>query len=106
MPKVTFITHDGEQYDVQAEAGTTLMHAAIDNSVPGIIAECGGACACGTCHCYVDESQIGLLPEPQQDEQDMIECVLDPQDNSRLSCQVVLTDEMDGLKVNLPEAQY
>jgi ferredoxin, 2Fe-2S len=106
MPTITFTTHDGEQLVVDAEAGTTLMHAAIDNDVPGIVAECGGACACGTCHCYIDESQLSLVQPPDQDEQDMIEFVLGPKENSRLSCQVVITDAMDGLKVSLPESQY
>ncbi len=106
MPSIKFITHDGNEYEVQAETGTSVMQAALDNGIDAIIAECGGACSCATCHCYVDESWTDKIEGPADLEKDMLDCVLDPQDNSRLSCQIKLTDAMDGLVVRLPESQY
>lgn len=105
MPKVTFIEHNGAQHTVDAKSGQTLMQAAMENLVPGILADCGGYCNCATCHCFVDQAWIAALPSPGQPEQDMLACAIDPQDNSRLSCQIVLTDAMDGLVVRLPASQ-
>jgi ferredoxin, 2Fe-2S len=106
MPLIKFVSHDGNEQEVHAASGTSVMHAAVDNGIDGIIAECGGACSCATCHCYVDEAWLSKLEEPSAIEKEMIECVLDPEPNSRLSCQVVVTDELDGLVVRLPENQF
>jgi len=106
MPLIKFISHDGNEQEVHAAAGTSVMHAAVDNGIDGIIAECGGACSCATCHCYIDETWLSKLEDPSAIEKEMIECVLDPESNSRLSCQVVVTDELEGLVVRLPENQF
>lgn len=106
MPLIKFVNHDGNVMEVHATAGTSVMQAAVDNGVDGIIAECGGACSCATCHCYVDDAWTAKLDVPSDIEKDMIECVLEPQDNSRLSCQLVITDDLDGLVVRLPENQF
>ena len=106
MPLVKFVTHDGNTKEVDVEVGTNLMQAAVDNGIDGIVAECGGACSCATCHCYIDENWVAKTGEPNETEKEMLECVLDPQANSRLSCQVESTDAMDGLVVNIPESQY
>jgi len=106
MPLIKFVNHDGNIIEIHAAAGTSVMQAAVDNSVDGIIAECGGACSCATCHCYVDDAWTSKLEAPTDIEREMIECVLDPEANSRLSCQVVITDELDGMIVRLPENQF
>ncbi len=106
MPQITFVSHDGAVTEVQAEPGTSVMQAAVDNGVDGIIAECGGACSCATCHCYVDDAWMAKVGDPSEIEQDMLECVLDPQENSRLSCQITVSDELDGLVVKVPESQF
>lgn len=106
MAKITFVDFQGNATDVEAEAGTTLMQAALDNGVEGIIGECGGACSCATCHCYVDEAWTAKTGEASGFEKDMLECALEPKPTSRLSCQITLSDELDGLVVHLPESQY
>ncbi|MCK9469427.1 MAG: 2Fe-2S iron-sulfur cluster-binding protein [Porticoccaceae bacterium] len=106
MTKVTFIDHAGTEHQVEVEKGTSLMQAAMDNGVDGIVAECGGACSCATCHCYVDEAWVARTGEPSDIEKDMLDCVLDPQPNSRLSCQIIIDDSLDGLVVRLPESQF
>lgn len=106
MPVVKFVSHDGTTTEVEAEVGTNLMQAAVDNGIDAIIAECGGACSCATCHCYIDDAWTNAVGEASATENDMLECVLDPKENSRLSCQVEVTDAMDGLVVHLPESQY
>lgn len=106
MALITYIAHDGTATQVEVEIGSTVMQGAIDNSVDGIIAECGGACSCATCHCYVDEAWLDKVGEPGELEKEMIEFALDPQPNSRLSCQIEVTDALDGLVVRLPESQY
>jgi 2Fe-2S ferredoxin len=105
MPKVTYVQPDGTPKTVAAPAGTTLMEAAIDNDVEGIVAECGGACSCATCHVYVDPEWLGKIPRPEAQEDGMLDCVLDRRDNSRLSCQIVLTDELDGIVVRVADEQ-
>lgn len=105
MPLVKFISHDGEEKDVHVAAGTTVMHAAVDNGVAGILADCGGACSCATCHCYVDEQWLAKISEPDDVEAQMLDFLVDPQPNSRLSCQIVVEDELDGLVIRLPESQ-
>ena len=106
MATVTFINHKGESVAVQAEPGISLMQAAVNNGVNGIIAECGGACSCATCHCYVEDAWLSRVNPPSQVEKDMLECVLNPQPNSRLSCQITVSAELDGLTVRVPENQY
>jgi len=106
MPKITFIEHDGTPHEVDAEAGMTLMEAAVRNMVPGIEADCGGACACATCHVYVDKAWLEKTGERGEMEEDMLDFAFDVHDNSRLSCQVTLTDDLDGLVVKVPEKQF
>jgi len=104
--KVTFITQGDVRHEVTANAGTTLMQAAVNNSVPGIEADCGGACACGTCHVYVDQAWTAATGTPNEIETGMLEFTLDPQPNSRLSCQIKITEALDGLIVKVPGSQY
>ena len=82
------------------------MQGAVNNSIEGIVAECGGNCSCATCHCYVDEAWIEKLPQMEGTEKELLACVNEPKSNSRLSCQICINDELDGLIVNLPESQY
>ena len=105
MPKVTYIQPDGEPKTVDVRPGTTAMEAAVDNDVAGIVAECGGACSCATCHVYVDPAWLDKLPRPEPQEDGMLDCVLDRRANSRLSCQFVLKDELDGLVVRVADEQ-
>lgn len=105
MAKLTYIAFDGISYDIAADNGTTVMENALRNNVPGIEAECGGACACATCHVYVDEAWVGRLEEPHPMELDMLDFAYDVQPNSRLSCQIVVSDALDGLVVRVPERQ-
>ncbi|MGH1371108.1 MAG: 2Fe-2S iron-sulfur cluster-binding protein [Cellvibrionaceae bacterium] len=105
MAKITFIEHSGEQHCVPAEDGQTLMQVAIDNAVPGIDADCGGGCACGTCHVIVAEQWREKLNPANDNEEAMLSMSPDPQQGSRLSCQVEVNEELDGLVVELPEFQ-
>jgi 2Fe-2S ferredoxin len=105
MAKITYITHDGVPYEVDAENGSTVMENAIKNGVPGIEAECGGACACATCHVYVDEAWADLTGEPEPMEEDMLDFAYDVRPTSRLSCQIKVSDSLDGLVVRIPERQ-
>ena len=105
MPQLTIIEFSGKTHSIDAEEGKSVMQAAIDALVPGILADCGGACSCATCHCYVEPTWVAKLPEPEGAERDMLECALDPQDNSRLSCQLRMTAQADGLVVHLPRSQ-
>jgi 2Fe-2S ferredoxin len=105
MPKVTYFEPDGTERQVEAADGTTVMEAAVDNDVEGIVAECGGACSCATCHVYVDPRWLPKLPAPDAQEDGMLECVLDRRENSRLSCQIVIVQDLDGLVVRVPESQ-
>ncbi|MDG4852175.1 MULTISPECIES: 2Fe-2S iron-sulfur cluster-binding protein [unclassified Mesorhizobium] len=105
MAKLTYIANDGTQFDVEAENGSTVMENAIRNAVPGIEAECGGACACATCHVYVDEAWTGEVGEPDAMEEDMLDFAYDVRPNSRLSCQIKVRDALDGLVVRVPERQ-
>lgn len=105
MPTITLIEHGGEIHTIEAETGQSLMQAAVSNMIEGIVAQCGGNCSCATCHVYVDPDWIDRLTPAGRDERDLIECVSQPQENSRLSCQIPVTDELDGLIVRLPESQ-
>lgn len=105
MPKVTFIEHNGREHSVEAEVGETLMEAAIKHAVPGIVAECGGACSCATCHVYVEETWREAAGEPSEMEEDMLDFAFDVRATSRLSCQVRISPALDGLIVRIPEHQ-
>ncbi|WP_338279385.1 2Fe-2S iron-sulfur cluster-binding protein [Sinorhizobium sp. KGO-5] len=105
MVKLTISASDGRPFEIDAAPGTTLMENAVRNSVPGIEAECGGACACATCHVYVDEEWKGRVGPPNDIEKDMLDFAYDVRENSRLSCQIKLSEAIDGLKVEVPERQ-
>lgn len=105
MPKITFKTHDGKEFTHDGEVGSTVMEVAIKNLVPGIDAECGGACACATCHVYVDPAWKEKTGSPESMEEDMLDFAFDVRDTSRLSCQIKVSDELDGLVVSVPETQ-
>ncbi|MGL4325794.1 MAG: 2Fe-2S iron-sulfur cluster-binding protein [Beijerinckiaceae bacterium] len=105
MPKITFIDADGTRRTVDAEIGSTVMETAIRNSVPGIDAECGGACACATCHVYVDEAWAAQTGKAVPMEEDMLDFAFDVRPTSRLSCQIKVKAELDGLVVNTPAKQ-
>jgi ferredoxin, 2Fe-2S len=105
MVKITFIDVAGTPRTVAAEIGSTVMESAIKNSIPGIEAECGGACACSTCHVYVDEAWTEKTGEPAPMEEDMLDFAYEVKPNSRLSCQIKVTDDLDGLVVRTPERQ-
>lgn len=106
MVKITFIQPDDSTQVVEAEPGTTLMEAAKLNSVPGVEAECGGACACATCHVYIDDAWREKTGTPSQMEEDMLDFAFDVRDSSRLSCQIKLSQELDGIVVRVPEKQF
>jgi len=107
MPKVTYVEHDGVTHTVDLAVGLTVMEGAIKNNISGIQGECGGSMACATCHVYVDEQWLGRLIERSSEEEDMLECAAAPcKQNSRLGCQLTISDELDGLLVHLPETQY
>ena len=99
MPLITYIDHQGNKTEVDVPAGDTLMNGAVDNGVEGIVADCGGACVCSTCHCYVDEAWLEKTGRPGEDEGLLLEMTSEVKENSRLSCQIVITDELDRLVV-------
>ena len=106
MPKITYIEHNGTSHDVEGEVGMTVMEVARKASVPGIEAECGGACSCVTCHVYVEDNWTDKTGAPKEMEEDMLDFAFDVRPNSRLSCQIKVTDELDGLVVHMPEKQF
>lgn len=106
MPKVTYIEHDGTEHIIEGQAGISIMENAVDNNVPGIDADCGGECACATCHVFVDEAWIAKTGKPGEEEESMLSFAATLQPNSRLSCQITLDETLDGLIVRLPEAQH
>lgn len=106
MPLITFVSHDGASVEVDAQSGVSLMQVAVANGVAGIIGECGGVCSCATCHCYVDDAWAGQIAAPDNQERNMLECVLDPEPTSRLSCQVKVSDALEGAVIRLPASQY
>jgi 2Fe-2S ferredoxin len=105
MPKITYIDNDGISRDVEAKNGSSIMEAAVQNMIPGIDADCGGACACATCHVYVAEEWMSKLSEKDDMEDSMLDFAENVQDNSRLSCQLIVSDELDGIVVTTPESQ-
>lgn len=106
MAKITFIQPDGTRQEVLAEPGMTVMEAARKELVPGIEAECGGACSCATCHVYVDDVWREKVGPPSQMEEDMLDFAFDVRASSRLSCQIKVKEELDGLVVSVPEKQF
>jgi len=105
MPKITYIDSAGQSYVVDGTVGQTVMETAIKHNVPGIVAECGGACSCATCHVYVDDAWRAVTGEPSQMEEDMLDFAWEARPESRLSCQLRIRDDYDGLVVRVPEHQ-
>ena len=105
MSKITYITHDKQNHTIDVQNGLTVMEGAVQNDIPGIDADCGGACACATCHVYVDEKWFSKLKEKESAEQDMLDVAFEPNSFSRLSCQLQVSDELDGLVVKMPSKQ-
>jgi 2Fe-2S ferredoxin len=105
MPRITYIEHNGTEHTVEVAVGLTVMEGAVQNDVPGIEADCGGACACSTCHAYVNPDWVGKLPAREDMEEDMLDFAYQPNARSRLSCQIQVTPEIDGLVLRSPEKQ-
>tara|TARA_Y100000385_G_scaffold221134_1_gene230764 strand:- start:1957 stop:2274 length:318 start_codon:yes stop_codon:yes gene_type:complete len=105
MPKINFVDSDGTNREVETKNGTSVMEAAVQNMIPGIDADCGGACACATCHIYVSDNWINKLKAKDDMEDSMLDFAEDVQENSRLSCQILMNDELDGITVTTPESQ-
>ncbi|MDO9126804.1 MAG: 2Fe-2S iron-sulfur cluster-binding protein [Parvibaculum sp.] len=106
MAKITYIEHDGTEHTIEVANGITLMEAAVKASIPGIDGDCGGACACATCMVYVPEEWKAKLPEIETMEETMLDFCEHTEANSRLSCQLVASDELDGMRVQMPESQH
>ena len=106
MPTITYITHDGTEHSVDATVGISVMSAAVDNGVPGIDADCGGECSCATCHVMVTEEWVEATGSPNDTEEAMLDLNPEREPTSRLSCQIEVTDAMDGLIVRVPEFQF
>jgi 2Fe-2S ferredoxin len=105
MPKITYIEHAGREHVVEVPVGLSVMEGAVKNAIPGIDADCGGACACSTCHVYVDPAWVDKLPPRESMEEDMLDFAYEPKANSRLTCQIKVTPALDGLIVRMPEKQ-
>lgn len=105
MPRITFIQPDGSRETVEAPAGRSAMEAARDNNIRGIRAECGGECSCSTCHCYVDDAWLARIPGKNDDEAGLIEFAWEPRAASRLACQLLVTEALDGLVLHVPQKQ-
>ena len=106
MAKIIFISHDGQERSVEAKTGESVMEAAIRNSIPGIDADCGGACACATCHVYVDEAFMDKVGAQEEMERSMLDFAENVKPNSRLSCQIKVSEALEGLRVTTPESQH
>ena len=105
MAKITYNTHDNKTHTIDVQNGLTVMEGAVQNDIPGIDADCGGSMACATCHVYVEEKWLNKIPKAEEAEVDMIDMAYEPKKNSRLSCQIIVCDELDGLTVTTPEKQ-
>ena len=105
MSKITYIEHNGKSHSINVQNGLTVMEGAIQNNIPGIDADCGGSMACATCHVYVKEEWFNKLPTKEDGEEDMLDMAFEPKKNSRLSCQLTVSDELNGLIVNIPSKQ-
>ena len=105
MAKITYIEHSGKSHTIEVQNGLTVMEGAIQNNIPGIDADCGGSMACATCHVYVKENWFNKLPKKEDGEEDMLDMAYEPNKFSRLSCQLTVSDKLEGMIVNLPEKQ-
>ena len=105
MPKITYKDNQDNSKTIDVENGLTVMEGAIQNDIPGIDADCGGGMACATCHVYVNDDWMQKLPQKDDGEEDMLDMAFEPKKNSRLSCQIIVSDELDGLVVNIPSKQ-
>ena len=105
MSKITYITHDNKTHTVDVQNGLTVMEGAVQNDISGIDADCGGAMACATCHVYIKEEWWDKLPNKEDGEEDMLDMAYEPNKFSRLSCQIIVSDELDGLVVSIPTKQ-
>lgn len=105
MAKIIYIECEGKERVVELQSGTTVMQGAVDHNVRGIIGDCGGACSCATCHVYVDEAWLDKLSPKSDAEEELLEAVCEPRANSRLSCQIAVTEQLDGLVLRLPAKQ-
>ena len=105
MTKINYIDHSGNKLEIDVDNGLTVMEGAVQNNVPGIDADCGGSMACATCHVYVKEDWFNKIPKKEDGEEDILDMAFEPKKNSRLSCQITVTDDIDGLVVTTPEKQ-
>ena len=105
MAKITYITDDNQNHTIEVQNGLTVMEGAVQNDIPGIDADCGGGMACATCHVYVKDEWFNKIPKKEDGEEDMLDMAFEPKKNSRLSCQIIVSDELDGLTVNIPSKQ-
>ena len=105
MPKITYIEHGGKTHTIEVANGLSVMEGAVQNNIPGIDADCGGSMACATCHVYVKEEWLDKIPKKEDGEEDMLDMAFEPKQNSRLSCQLIVSDDLDGLIVNIPSKQ-
>ena len=105
MPKIIFIDHAGDRREIEAKTGASIMEVAVQNMVPGIDADCGGACACATCHVYVGEAHLSKLKEKDDMEDSRLDFADGVQENSRLCCQILMNDTLDGIEITTPESQ-
>ena len=105
MPKITYKDYQGNSKTIEVESGLSVMEGAIQNEIQGIDADCGGSMACATCHIYVNDNWLDKIPKAEDAEVDMIDMAFEPKKNSRLSCQIIVSDEIDGLEVNIPSKQ-
>ena len=106
MTNITNIEFNGNTHTVDVENGKSVMQGAVENLIAGIVAECGGSCSCGTCHCYGEPSQMQLVGSPNEDEQGLLDFAANVQETSRLGCQIKVTEALEGLTARLPESQY
>ena len=105
MPKITYIEHNGKAHTIEVPKDLSIMEGAIQNNIPGIDADCGGSCACATCHIYVDEKWYDKLPKKESAEEDMLDVAIEPNKFSRLGCQITVTEELDGMILKMPSKQ-
>ena len=105
MPKITYIEHNGKAHTIDVHNDLSVMEGAIQNNIPGIDADCGGACACATCHVYVDEKWFSKLPSKENAEEDMLDMAFEPNKFSRLGCQITISNDLDGMVVKMPSKQ-
>lgn len=106
MPKIVYIDHSGERYELEVPVGKTVMEGAVDNGVPGVDGDCGGQASCATCHVYIDAEYQHLLPAKSEVEEEMLELAVDVRENSRLGCRLAIDERLEGMVVHTPESQF